>query len=1386
MKRHRKTSYDVFRGRSPDIIYFHVFGCPVHIHNHMDHLGKLDEKADDRFFLGYPLVAKAFRVFNIRRQEMEETVHVTFSEDDESIYQSTTKGDAINFNENRSFPDDEFLKPRSEVTQCPGNTEYFPYILAYENTTPSESPILQESIIFEYPLEFTKPENHQALNEPDQEESTNLLESAEPQNNVIIEPIIPQDRWSREKYIELVNIIGEPLAGITTISRIRDSDAASSSEYLYVNFLFEMEAKKLIKALEGEGLIISIQEKLNQFERNKMDENGIVIKNKARLVAQGYNQQEGIDYEETFALVARLEAIRIFLAHAAYMGFMVYHMDVKSAFLNGKISEEIYVDDIIFGSTSSKLEIYVKDLLKKYDLADCASVKCHMRLPKNLGPDELGVSVNETLFKGMIGSLMYLTASRPNNQFSTCLCARSGFDLKAYFDSDYVGCNLDRKSTSRGCQILGEKFIKSQLADYDFFYDKVPIFCDNTSVIAISNNPVLHSKTKHIDIRYHFIRDHILKGDIELHFVPTDLQLADNFTKPLAEPSVTRLVAELGMLNIEKQGPNPSTLCNVCRIPKGVLVYNTVEDQTKTITFLLSWWDKPISFTQDEFVSAIDLPIYKDASPLPSKETVRAGLATLDLVHKLQNGKKNRELNIAIQAASFQKPFASEVSLISHMLKVAKLSEEPEQSLLPPFGEVNADDAADKSLYKASVQPVIQVILPKKQVTEIQHAEVTVATADATKSIEDFELAEEQENQPLTDESVKFMLVLDQNVEEEKDDEFVAMKEVAEEQYLEIPTVEQLLDEVDKLNKAVQETPESPYDTKLEIKVVKSFFTHHISKLKDQTMHDSEETADIHEGSNSDLHSMPDDDLRSVLGFHTANSDDTHENKVSKFDHIFQDDNASAKRLSLPDHMDHIYEEVSSLHLRLGDMESSILQQVSAEFKSSLPALVTDSLKEQLPSLLLDALKVTLPQLLKNSIKSSISKSMAEELPHVEAQVQKNLQDQLPNLLLKPMYKEFNAFNKLESQRFVLLQKELTKSLHKNMKKSIKLKVRKGMKEVRDKLSCCTSTIATNSQHVQDLRVMFMDMVSLLEAAEEEERRKLSPMEDDSMKMDLDKQSLSKRFKIMTPIPNLIPQNTFVPKDLLKPEEPQRSLHDFTNQLFGTTSSKFSPTPPREPTPPRDLAKGKEVAITEHEAKKAKIVEEYNHQISFRADPLLITKISYVVNSNKEATMKITRGDNPLNLIVHPNFRLKSLGFSEWLEVHALACKKTEKSNDMLLQSKDTKNTDVVFQRESEFHLTPSVLLIRIQNQIKVDSKIADEMFRKMIYVIEARSDCIKAKENVMKESLSNGLRGNERTSEWWTQRRIRVKDIVKEVEDYLKTYSTAVMDITCYLEGIR
>nr|GEZ86227.1 retrovirus-related Pol polyprotein from transposon TNT 1-94 [Tanacetum cinerariifolium] len=242
-----------------------------------------------------------------------------------------------------------------------------------------------------------------------------------------------------------------------------------------------------------------------------MDEYELVIKNKARLVSQGYKQEEEIDYDETFAPVVRLEAIRSFL-----------HM--LPTWVSHKIPNHVCkLDKALYGLKQAPRAWYHANP-KESHLVAVKRICRYLKGTPNLG-------------------LWYPKGS--------------GFDIKAYSDSDYARCNLDRKIEveyvlAAGCcaQVL---WIKSQLSDYDVLYDKVPIFCDNINAIAISNNPVLHSKTKHIDIMYHFIRDHILKGDIELYFIPTDLQLADIFTKPLAEPSFTRLVAELGMLNIKSE-----------------------------------------------------------------------------------------------------------------------------------------------------------------------------------------------------------------------------------------------------------------------------------------------------------------------------------------------------------------------------------------------------------------------------------------------------------------------------------------------------------------------------------------------------------------------------------------------------------------------------------------------------------------------------------------------------------------------------------------------------------------------------------------------------------------------------------------------------------------
>nr|GFC96891.1 hypothetical protein [Tanacetum cinerariifolium] len=187
---------------------------------------------------------KAFRVFNIKRKEIEETYHVTFSKDDEAITKSSIEGDEINFNENRSFSDDELLVLRSKVSQSSGKDDYFPYVPAYDPlytnniTIPDhcDPSVSQDITILEPTIEA----------EPS---PTNNSQSVE----VFTNPPVPQDRWSREKHIKLVNIQGEPQAGVTTRSRIEDSKATSSHEYLYVNFLSDIELKKLTEALVEKG-----------------------------------------------------------------------------------------------------------------------------------------------------------------------------------------------------------------------------------------------------------------------------------------------------------------------------------------------------------------------------------------------------------------------------------------------------------------------------------------------------------------------------------------------------------------------------------------------------------------------------------------------------------------------------------------------------------------------------------------------------------------------------------------------------------------------------------------------------------------------------------------------------------------------------------------------------------------------------------------------------------------------------------------------------------------------------------------------------------------------------------------------------------------------------
>jgi len=275
----------------------------------------------------------------------------------------------------------------------------------------------------------------------------------------------------------------------------------------------------------------------------------------------------------------------------------------------------LQVKQVEYGIFLSQAKYYRK-LLKKFNMKNCKEASTTIATGCYLDADESGVDIDQTKFKKLIRSLMYLTASRPDIMFSVCLCPRSlakskeshymaakrilkylkgttevglwypskvSLNLVGYSNSDFAGCKVDRKSTSGTCHFLGSSliswhnkkqacvalstaeveyivagsccaqtvWIKHQLSDFGLNLSKIPLFCDNTSAINLTKNPVQHSKTKHIEIQHHFIRNHIMNGDCEIQFVDSENQLANLFTKPLNKGKFNFLKNELGIIDFK-------------------------------------------------------------------------------------------------------------------------------------------------------------------------------------------------------------------------------------------------------------------------------------------------------------------------------------------------------------------------------------------------------------------------------------------------------------------------------------------------------------------------------------------------------------------------------------------------------------------------------------------------------------------------------------------------------------------------------------------------------------------------------------------------------------------------------------------------------------------
>ncbi|GKA42407.1 retrovirus-related pol polyprotein from transposon TNT 1-94 [Tanacetum coccineum] len=665
---HEKMAYHIINDRKPSIKHLHIFGCTCYLTRDGENLDKMKEKGDPCILVGYSNQSKGYRVYNKRTRLIVESIHLRFDEIKEMSETSVANDTSGLVPQRQKALDNLLFGPLYDEFFNTGTSRVNKSSSPTDNSAPQDthpSTNIQPTSEPTTPTNAHAEENNDNQADDTEHEFTNpfctpVHEVAESSSRNIGNSNMhtfnqPQDseyRWTKDH--PLTQVRGNPSKPVQTRRQL----ATDPEMCMFALTVSIIEPKNIKEAMADSAWIEAMQEELHQFDRlqvwelvdkpfgknviklkwlwkNKKDEDQTVIRNKARLVAKGYAQEEGIDFEESFAPVARLEAVRIFIAYAAHKSFPIYQMDVKTTFLNGPLKEEVYVAQpdgfvdpdhpekvyrlrkalyglkqaprawydelsnfLISKGFTKGLQIhqsprgifinqakYALEILKKHGMEKGQSIGTPMATKPKLDADLSGEPVDQTDYRSKIGSLMYLTSSRPDIVQAGYLLwglwypKGSGFELTAFSDADHAGCIDTRKSTSGGIQFLGDKLVswmskkqdctamssaeaeyvalsascaqvmwmRTQLKDYGFNYNKIPLYCDSQSAIAISCNPVQHSRTKHIHTRYHFIKEQVENGIIELYFVRTEYQLADMFTKALPEDRFQYLVRRIGM-----------------------------------------------------------------------------------------------------------------------------------------------------------------------------------------------------------------------------------------------------------------------------------------------------------------------------------------------------------------------------------------------------------------------------------------------------------------------------------------------------------------------------------------------------------------------------------------------------------------------------------------------------------------------------------------------------------------------------------------------------------------------------------------------------------------------------------------------------------------------
>nr|GEW11477.1 hypothetical protein [Tanacetum cinerariifolium] len=579
--------------------------------NDTENLGKLQPRADIGIFICYAPIKKAFKIYHRRTRRIVETIHIDFDELTAMASEHSSSRPAVN----------EMTPATISLGLVQKSSSSTPYVLPLRNDWDLLfQPMFDELLNPPPSVDHQAPKVIAPINDvipPVQDDSTGSPSSttidqdapsvskshttAETQSSVI-----PQEVEEDNIDIEVAHIRNDLLFGvpILEVTYVQSSSTASPHQIVQPDHPIPqhtskwtqdhplnniiVEPKTYKDALTQSCWIDAMQEELNEFERLevwelvprpdkvmvitlkwiykvKLDELGGILKNKDRLVARSYRQEEGIDFEESFASVARLEGIRIFLAYAAHKNMVVYQMDVKTAFLNGNLREEVYVsqpDGFVDQDNPNHVYKLKKDLygLKQAPRAwndNDLLLDSSVALTAFANADHAGC---QDTHRSTSGSVQFL-GERP------------------FANADHAGCQDTHRSTSGSVQFLGERriswsskrqksaaissteaeyialsgccaqilWMRSQLSDYGLGFNKIPMYCYNKSVIALCCNNVQHSRSNHIDIRYHFIKERVENGVIELYFINTEYQLADLFTKALGLDRIEYLINKLGM-----------------------------------------------------------------------------------------------------------------------------------------------------------------------------------------------------------------------------------------------------------------------------------------------------------------------------------------------------------------------------------------------------------------------------------------------------------------------------------------------------------------------------------------------------------------------------------------------------------------------------------------------------------------------------------------------------------------------------------------------------------------------------------------------------------------------------------------------------------------------